>query len=215
MTSNDKTLSIKTKHIRQFCSDQAIKLEVMKYILLLFNQRNSLMCSKHFDMYGGSVEEEYEALKKIEYVLTSPNFSDVPNCILQNMNKVFFCFKLTCDISKDDWVAIVVDFLRNESFVIDPSLTPALITRLKAYEDKIEQWMQDSNYTPENKFKCKLYSKVENNFEVIANEVDSAIYVTAIMDMISHDCPRFFSQSDTYVIRQNICYSILNNYLPY
>ena len=37
-----------------------------------------------------------------------------------------------------------------------------------------------SNYTPENKFKCKLYSKVENNFEVIANEVDSAIYVTAI-----------------------------------
>ena len=54
-------------------------------------------------------------------------------------------------MSKDDWVAIVVDFLKNESFVIDPSLTgdvvltPALITRLKAYEDKIEQWMQDSN----------------------------------------------------------------------
>ena len=219
VTSTDKTLSLKMRHIRQFCSDQALKFEVMQYIILLFNQRNNLMCSKHLDMYGS--EEDYTALKKIEYLTTSHNFTNIPNCTLENMNKVFFCFKQTCDLNKDDWLAVVVDFIRSEALVIDPSLTGSVVltnalkTRLLSYENKIQKWMQDSNWMPEKKFECKFYSKEESNFEPISNEVDSGIYVTAIIDMISHDCPRFFAQSDTYTIRQNICYSVLNNYLPY
>ena len=177
------------------------------------------MCSKHLDMYGS--EEDYTSLKKIEYLTTSHNFTNIPNCTLENMNKVFFCFKQTCDLNKDDWLAVVVDFIRSEALVIDPSLTGSVVltnalkTRLLSYENKIQKWMQDSNWMPEKKFECKFYSKEESNFEPISNEVDSGIYVTAIIDMISHDCPRFFAQSDTYTIRQNICYSVLNNYLPY
>ena len=218
-TSTDGSLTLTLSQIRQFNAEKSLRFEVMQFIMNLFNERIKLMMDTHSRRHGS--DQNYIALKNNIFLMSSSDLAEIPTTILQNVYKVFICFKQTNDDDNDDWVALIVDFNRRAVYYIEPTLSGEVVTtaplqhKLNRYEEYVNSWMRRCNWIPDTAFPCKLYPKEENSFETIQNNVDSGVYITAIIDMVSHDCPRYFAQCDTYTFRQNICYSILNNYLPY
>lgn len=219
-TSTDKSLTLTLQQIRQFSANHVLRFEVMRFLIHLFNERMKRMIEVHFSLHG--TEDKYQALKNNLFMcFPSANLAGIPPLEVQDLYKVYLCFKLSDDVDRDDWVGLVVDFERKCVYYIDPklsgdvALTPELQVELLGYELTIYEWLQRSQYPVEPRFPCRIYPKEEHCFEVIQNEVDAGIYVIVMIDMIFHDCPRYFSQFDTYTFRQNLCYSVLNNYLPY
>ena len=217
-TSKDGTLSLTWSQIRQFNVGKLIRFEVMQFILKLFHDRFTLMKAIHERRRS---EDGTSKLKEHTYLLSPANLNEIPLTTLADMYKVFIVFKLTDNINTDDWALLVVDFVRLKVYYVDVllsgdvALTESINAKLTQYQEFVNAWMHRCNWIPVAAFPCVLYPKEEHAFEPIQNTFDSAIYITTIIDMISHECPRFFEQSDTFNLRQSICYNVLNNYFPY
>lgn len=207
--------SINLAQIRQFNNDKSIQLEVVVYVMYLLTERMKLMTFTHSRIYGG--ETNYVALKTNLYLICSHDLKNIPIVEFDNIGKVFISFKESIEQDKDDWLGLVVDFNRKRVFYLDPSmsgnviLTAVLSAKLLNFKNIIYDWMGQ----PEEVFDCQMYPAIEHSFETIQNKFDSAIYLIACIDMVSHDCPRYFQQSDTFTFRHNICYSVYSNYMPY
>ena len=217
VTSNNKSLSLTLNQIRQFNTDKALRFDVMQYMIHLLNERYKLLADTHFRKNGR--DKNYSPLKNIVYMICSPQtgLSELAVTVLANMNKVFICFKKSIDDDKDDWVALIVDFVRKSVFYVDPEIggetlvNDTMKNKFIEYNQTITAWMNSCNWSPDKPFECKLYPKDEHNFEPIQNKVDSGIYIVVTIDMVTHDCPRYFTQHDSYIFRQNLCYGVLNN----
>ena len=144
----------------------------------------------------------------------------IPIIALENINKIFITFKRP-NSEYDDWICLVVEISKLSTYFMDPKLSSdiellkPLVDKLKDYEKIVFDWMVSCNWIPEVPFPCNLYSSNEQCFEVLQNNSDSGIYMITMIDLLSHDVPRCFRRVDTYTFRQNICYSILRNYIPH
>lgn len=211
--------------IRQFKTENKLDIDVIQFFVALSNNRNTHVLETHLHINGNSSDaSNYVALKHNFYCTSTNTLNNLPvksESYLNKCGKFFICFKRSSDISLDNWAIICIDFSKYTFYYIDPCLpldttvNGDLNVLLLTYKKKVSDWFQLCNFTPAKTFEIKLYDRNEHCIPQVTNGIDSGIYAMAIMDTLSHDCPRFIDSSHTYILRQNYCYSVMNNWLPY
>jgi len=214
------------RDIKQLGPGKSLQSVVINFIMQLFQQRDNRICQAHKDVNEN--DNNYEMLKKskfctVDFIPSIINNIEnakviLPLNILSQLHRIYIPIEPVTSLPQiDHWTAIIVDIGGNTLKYIDskynandPVSSVAFRNRMLTSAAQVNSYLSLAAL-PATPWPCEMIVSTEYEpFSLNETDFDSGIYLTTMIDLITHDAPLIFTQTDINLFRINLCYNILN-----
>jgi hypothetical protein len=232
ITNTIKGFFVTKECYRQLGINQSLKEDIMDAIATLFQLRDDRICESHHSV--NSNRHGYRPRKRSKY-LGASFWKDLLEGI-KSIDQIKFeyfgadwnadhylhvyLYLNSFDVdSVDPWVLVQVN-LENRSLAyvdgrIDGRVQPvqeALAEYLHLVKDLIQPLLITLVPAVMNEWQCAVYR--QTYFELLDNQFDSGVYITACTYFLSVGVPLFFDRNSIVRLRMNLAYWMLVGELP-
>lgn len=196
-----------------FSPGHTISEQLMETLLLLLRRRDYRIVQAYADKFRRA--ENYVARSKLLFY--NPEFFrtiqqevvDLPDW--NGVHRVFVTLKSP---GFDDWSLLLIDVDAKNMWFIDPRQPPdhALTVKLQEYAEVMNRLLTRMALNTSGPWRCERYP--DQYFEALSNDIDSGIYLFAIMYFLCAPCPLAFSAEDVVKLRSTFAYYLLTGDLP-